>query len=42
VVFEGYEVAPEPRFRDLVLDIQVLKGPETKNSQKRAKFDKRN
>ena len=37
----GWYVTPEPRFRGLVLDHQLLKEPETKNLSKRAKFDQK-
>ena len=35
----GSEVTPEPGYRGLVLDNQVLKGPEPKKVPKRDKFD---
>ena len=34
-------MTPEPRFRGLVLDHQLLKEPEPKNQPKRAKFDQK-
>ena len=34
-------VTPEPRFRGLVLDHQLLKEPEPKKHSKTAKFDKK-
>ena len=37
----GRYVTPEPRFRGLVLDHQLLKAPEPKNLSKRAKFDQK-
>ena len=37
----GRYVTPEPRFRGLVLDHQLLKEPEPKNHSKRAKFDQK-
>ena len=37
----GQYVTPEPRFRGLVLDHQLLKEPEPKNRSKRAKFDQK-
>ena len=37
----GQYVTPEPRFRGLVLDHQLLKEPEPKNHSKRAKFDQK-
>ena len=37
----GWCVTPEPRFRGLVLDHQLLKAPEPKNCLKRAKFDQK-
>ena len=37
----GRYVTPEPRFRGLVLDNQLLKAPEPKNLSKRAKFDQK-
>ena len=37
----GPEVTPEPSFRGLVLDHQVLKQPEAKNLSKTAKFDQK-
>ena len=37
----GRYVTPEPRFRGLVLDHQLLKAPEPKNRSKRAKFDQK-
>ena len=37
----GWYVTPEPRFRGLVLDHQLLKEPEPKNHSKRAKFDQK-
>ena len=35
----GRYVTPEPRFKGLVLDHQLLKEPEPKNCSKRDKFD---
>ena len=40
-VSRGRYVTPEPRFRGLVLDHQLLKEPEPKNHSKRAKFDQK-
>ena len=37
----GWYVTPESRFRGLMLDHQLLKEPEPKNSSKRAKFDQK-
>ena len=37
----GWYETPEPRFRGLVLDHQLLKAPEPKNHSKRAKFDQK-
>ena len=37
----GRYVTPEPKFRGLVLDHQLLKEPEPKNYSKRAKFDQK-
>ena len=37
----GPEATPEPSFRGLVLDHQVLKQPEAKNLSKTAKFDQK-
>ena len=40
-VSRGRYVTPEPRFRGLVLDHQLLKEPEPKNHSKRAKLDQK-
>ena len=37
----GSEVTPEPSFRGLVLNHQVLQQPEAKNLSKTAKFDQK-
>ena len=37
----GLYMTPEPRFKGLVLDHQILKEPEPKNLSKRAKFDQK-
>ena len=37
----GPEITPEPSFRGLVLNHQVLKQPETKHLSKTAKFDQK-
>ena len=37
----GWYVTPEPRFRGMVLDHQLLEEPEPKNLSKRAKFEQK-